>query len=84
MVVAMAKTSVAVAAFAVWAALCLLPLLSSWLAVGGTAMRLDRIAQLRQETVEMFYHGYDNYMEIAFPEDEVQNHPFVMWKVHLG
>lgn len=25
----------------------------------------------RQETVDMFYHGYDNYMNIAFPEDEV-------------
>lgn len=35
-------------------------------------MRQDRIAQLRQETVEMFYHGYDNYMDIAFPEDEVR------------
>lgn len=35
------------------------------------AMRPDRIAQLRQETVEMFYHGYDNYMNLAFPEDEV-------------
>jgi hypothetical protein len=30
-----------------------------------------RVAQLRQETVEMFYHGFDNYMKIAFPEDEV-------------
>lgn len=36
------------------------------------AMRPDRIAQLRQDTVEMFYHGYDNYMELAFPEDEVR------------
>lgn len=35
------------------------------------AMRPDRMAQLRQETVEMFYHGYDNYMKLAFPEDEV-------------
>jgi predicted deacetylase len=35
-------------------------------------MRPDRVAQLRQETVEMFYHGYDNYMNIAFPEDEVR------------
>lgn len=36
------------------------------------AMRPDRIAQLRQDTVEMFYHGFDNYMELAFPEDEVR------------
>lgn len=52
-----------------WVLLWLLPLLP-WLASVG-AMRLDRIAQLRQETVDMFYHGFDNYMEIAFPEDEV-------------
>jgi hypothetical protein len=24
----------------------------------------------RQEAVELFYHGYTNYMEVAFPEDE--------------
>jgi hypothetical protein len=35
------------------------------------AMRPDRVAKLRRETVEMFYHGFDNYMSIAFPEDEV-------------
>jgi hypothetical protein len=31
------------------------------------------IAELRKETVEMFYHGFDNYMDIAFPEDEVRS-----------
>lgn len=36
------------------------------------AMRPSRVAQLRQETVDMFYHGFDNYMKIAFPEDEVR------------
>lgn len=35
------------------------------------AMTLRRIEELRQETVSMFYHGFDNYMNIAFPEDEV-------------
>lgn len=35
------------------------------------AMRPSRIAKLRRETVDMFYHGFDNYMKIAFPEDEV-------------
>ncbi len=30
-----------------------------------------RVAELRKETVAMFYHGFDNYMEVAFPEDEV-------------
>lgn len=42
----------------------------AWLHL-ATAMRPDRIAQLRQDTVEMFYHGFDNYMNLAFPEDEV-------------
>ena len=32
-----------------------------------------RIAELRQEAVDMFYHGFDNYMNIAFPEDEVRD-----------
>lgn len=45
-------------------------LLLTWLHQ-SVAMRPDRIAQLRQETVEMFYHGYDSYMKLAFPEDEV-------------
>ncbi len=35
------------------------------------AMRPDRVTELRRETVDMFYHGFDNYMAIAFPEDEV-------------
>ncbi|RYC60290.1 hypothetical protein CHU98_g5907 [Xylaria longipes] len=35
-------------------------------------MRPSRVAQLRQETVDMFYHGFDNYMQIAFPEDELR------------
>ncbi|KAJ5037529.1 uncharacterized protein L3040_007701 [Drepanopeziza brunnea f. sp. 'multigermtubi'] len=35
-------------------------------------MSAARIAELRQETVEMFYHGFDNYMNIAFPEDELR------------
>ncbi|KAI9801923.1 MAG: alpha mannosidase-like protein [Piccolia ochrophora] len=28
--------------------------------------------ELRQETIDMFYHGFDNYMNIAFPEDEIR------------
>lgn len=36
------------------------------------AMRSDRLAELRQETVDMFYHGWNNYMDHAFPEDEVR------------
>ena len=29
------------------------------------------VAEMRKETVKMFYHGYDNYMNVAVPEDEV-------------
>ena len=33
--------------------------------------RMERI-QLREETRELFYHGYNNYMEHAFPSDVLQ------------
>lgn len=46
-------------------------LLSSWLSPTA-AMRPDHIAKLRQETVDIFYHGFDNYMRVAFPEDELR------------
>lgn len=39
----------------------------------ANAMPSRRIAELRQEAVDMFYHGFDNYMNIAFPEDEVRD-----------
>jgi len=42
---------------------------AQWLS--ATAMRPARVAELRRETVDLFYHGFDNYMRIAFPEDEV-------------
>ncbi|KAJ4299522.1 hypothetical protein N0V90_004767 [Kalmusia sp. IMI 367209] len=32
----------------------------------------DTIASLRQETIDIFYHGYDGYMKYAFPEDELR------------
>lgn len=44
---------------------------SIWLLAAG-AMRADHITALRRESVEMFYHGFDNYMRVAFPEDEVR------------
>jgi hypothetical protein len=44
-----------------------------WLAIAN-AMTPARIAELRKETVDMFYHGFDNYMAVAFPEDEVRLH----------
>lgn len=49
---------------------CIALLLLAWLD-HTWAMRSDRIASLRDDTVEMFYHGYDNYMRLAFPDDEV-------------
>lgn len=51
-----------------WALLALL-LLGCWPA--AAAMSPGHVRELRQETVDMFYHGFDNYMNIAFPEDEV-------------
>jgi hypothetical protein len=49
------------------------PLLVSLVALAD-AMTPRRIGELRQETISMFYHGFDNYMQIAFPEDEVRFH----------
>jgi len=50
----------------------LLALLGSCLAP-ASAMTPTEISELRQETVGMFYHGFDNYMRVAFPEDEVRS-----------
>ncbi|KAK0391971.1 hypothetical protein NLU13_1469 [Sarocladium strictum] len=49
-------------------------LVATWLPLllTAVAMRADRMAQLRRETVDMFYHGYGNYMQHAFPEDELR------------
>ncbi|KAJ9666395.1 hypothetical protein H2201_003583 [Coniosporium apollinis] len=35
-------------------------------------MRDEEIKSLRQETRDIFFHGYDNYMKHAFPEDELK------------
>ena len=44
--------------------------LSLWpAAVNG--MTPSRLSDLREQTGAMFYHGFDNYMRYAFPEDEV-------------
>ncbi|OAA81245.1 Glycoside hydrolase, family 47 [Akanthomyces lecanii RCEF 1005] len=51
--------------FATLFALATLP----WIA---PAMRSDHLAKLRQETVDMFYHGFNSYMLHAFPEDELR------------
>ncbi|TKA76941.1 hypothetical protein B0A49_02729 [Cryomyces minteri] len=35
-------------------------------------MTSNETAALRRETRDIFYHGYDNYMSFAFPEDELR------------
>ncbi|KAI1500255.1 glycosyl hydrolase family 47-domain-containing protein [Biscogniauxia marginata] len=50
----------------------LFALLLPWLVASVEAMRPSRMAELRRQTVDMFYHGFDNYMKIAFPEDELR------------
>ncbi len=36
------------------------------------AFRPSQLASWRKETEELFYHGYENYMKHAFPEDELR------------
>ncbi|KAL6702797.1 hypothetical protein ACN47E_000933 [Coniothyrium glycines] len=46
-----------------------------WFCCWATAaygMADEAIAELRQETRDIFYHGFDNYMTHAFPEDELR------------
>ncbi|KAJ5559352.1 hypothetical protein N7535_009580 [Penicillium sp. DV-2018c] len=50
----------------VWAVL-----LSLWLTVAH-GMRDSQVRELRQETERMFFHGFDNYLQYAFPEDELR------------
>ncbi|KAF2263034.1 hypothetical protein CC78DRAFT_569308 [Lojkania enalia] len=46
-------------------------LISCW-AILGHCMTDETISHLCQETRDIFYHGYDNYMKHAFPEDELR------------
>lgn len=48
----------------------------SWHAAVGAAMGSARLAELRNLTVDVFQHGFNNYMQHAFPEDEVRYHVF--------
>ncbi|GAM43514.1 alpha mannosidase-related protein [Talaromyces pinophilus] len=48
-----------------------LVLLALWL-VQAQAMKGHEIRDLRLQTEQMFYHGYDNYIKYAFPEDELR------------
>jgi hypothetical protein len=62
--------SMTVAPWTVVPRLLALLLVATLLPVAG-AMSPRRAAELRQQTVDMFYHGFNNYMRVAFPEDEV-------------
>src|ERR1700761_5367489 len=44
------------------------------LAWTSPSLAMDQVTResLRDQTVELFYHGYDNYMKHAFPEDELR------------
>ncbi|OJJ48084.1 hypothetical protein ASPZODRAFT_62205 [Penicilliopsis zonata CBS 506.65] len=46
-------------------------LLPSWISMAG-GMTLNQINDLRTDTEHMFYHGFNNYMKHAFPEDELR------------
>ena len=41
----------------------------SGLALGMSRARME---SLQQEAIDMFYHGYDNYLNVAFPDDELR------------
>src|ERR1700761_241552 len=44
------------------------------LAWTSPSLAMDQVTResLRDQTVELFYHGYDNYLRYAFPEDELR------------
>lgn len=51
--------------------LIVLVLLTAW-TIGAHGMTDDLITALKQDTRDLFYHGFDNYMTHAFPEDELK------------
>ncbi|KAJ6018127.1 hypothetical protein N7451_001506 [Penicillium sp. IBT 35674x] len=54
-----------------WTMLAWAILFSLWLTL-AEGMRDYQIKELRQETEHMFYHGFENYLDHAFPEDELR------------
>lgn len=46
--------------------------LSAWCVSLAHGMTDDHVAHLRRSTEHLFYHGFDNYMHVAFPEDELK------------
>ncbi|OAX84746.1 hypothetical protein ACJ72_00885 [Emergomyces africanus] len=51
--------------------LAIVAVLSLWIPP-ARAMSAGQIRELRKETEHMFYHGFENYMKHAFPEDELK------------
>ncbi|PGH02332.1 hypothetical protein AJ79_07672 [Helicocarpus griseus UAMH5409] len=51
--------------------LAVVALLALWVP-SAQAMSGGQIRELRKETEHMFYHGFENYMKHAFPEDELR------------
>ncbi|GIZ41950.1 hypothetical protein CKM354_000523300 [Cercospora kikuchii] len=47
-------------------------LLCAWCAAVANGMTDDQVSHLRRDTQKLFYHGFDNYMRHAFPEDELR------------
>ncbi|CAO2649766.1 Nn.00g010580.m01.CDS01 [Neocucurbitaria sp. VM-36] len=52
--------------------LCLFLLFLCCWATCAHGMTDEAISTLRQETRDIFYHGFDNYMKHAFPDDELR------------
>lgn len=50
--------------------------LGPWL---SAAMAPGHVKGLRDDTVRMFLHGFRNYMEHGFPEDEVRPMRLLSW-----
>ncbi|OQE05566.1 hypothetical protein PENVUL_c023G01818 [Penicillium vulpinum] len=42
-----------------------------WITI-AYGMRDSQVKELRQETERMFFHGFENYLQYAFPEDELR------------
>ncbi|KAL0935246.1 ER glycosyl hydrolase [Colletotrichum truncatum] len=49
----------------------LLYLCLSW-PIAVSAVSTAKLAELRNATTQVFHHGWDNYMRVAFPEDELR------------
>lgn len=65
----LSPASTALTRLAVWALVA--SVLPAWLTVVH-GMTVEEKTDLRRDTEDLFYHGFDNYMRFAFPEDELR------------